>query len=195
MTITNGWWILPHPVLINQQQAEVKKSPSEPTDHGLGRSRGGFCSKIHLVCDGKGNPLGAVVSAGHRHDSAFFAEVLDRVSVPQPKGRPRTRPEVVIADKGYDGSPIRNYLRSRAIKAVIPPKQLKEGAVRRKRGPRPVLDADQYKERNIIERLIGHLKNCRRIATRYEKHATSFLSMINLAFIKFYLKKYFSDTL
>jgi transposase len=148
-----------------------------------------------LVCDGNGNPLGAVVSAGHRHDAAFFEQVLDRVSVPQKRGRPRTRPEVVIADKGYDGSPIRSYLRKRAIQAVIPPKELKEGAVRRKRGPRPHLDESTYKERNVIERLIGHLKNCRRIATRYEKYATSFLTMINIAFIKFYLKKYFSDTL
>lgn len=173
---------------------ELKKSLLEPADHALGRSRGGFCSKIHLVCDGHGNPLSAVVSAGHRHDSAFFAEVLSSVSVPQDRGRPKTRPEVVIADKGYDGAPIRSYLRKRAIGAVIPLKELKQGARRRKRGPRPKLDVKSYKKRNVIERLIGHLKNCRRIATRYEKYATSFLTMINLAFIKFYLKKYFSDT-
>lgn len=173
---------------------ELKKSPLEPADHALGRSRGGFCSKIHLVCDGNGNPLSAVVSAGHRHDCAFFAEVLNSVLVPQDRGRPRTRPEVVIADKGYDGAPIRSYLRKRAIGAVIPLKELKQGARRRKRGPRPKLDVKSYKKRNVIERLIGHLKNCRRIATRYEKYAISFLTMINLAFIKFYLKKYFSDT-
>jgi transposase len=161
----------------------------------LGRSRGGFCSKIHLVCDGNGNPLSAIVSAGHRHDSAFFEDVLNTVSLPQQRGRPRTRPQVVIADKGYDGSPIRSYLRARAIQAVIPPKELKKESVRRKKGPKPVLDEDIYRERNIIERLIGHLKNCRRIATRYEKYANSFLAMVNLAFIKFYLKKYFSDTL
>ena len=178
----------------NQQREELKKTPLEPADHGLGRSRGGFCSKIHLVCDGNGNPLSAVVSAGHRHDSAFFEEVLNTVSIPQDRGRPRTKPEVVIADKGYDGSPIRSYLRKRGVQAVIPPKELKEGATRRKKGPRPVLDEKKYKERNVIERLIGHLKNCRRIATRYEKYANSFLTMVNLAFIKFYLKKYFSDT-
>ena len=52
----------------------------------------------------------------------------------------------------------------------------------------------KYKEPNVIERLIGWLKNCRRIASRFEKNAHNFMAMINLAFINLYLEKYFSDT-
>ena len=148
-----------------------------------------------MVCDGAGNPLGAIISAGQRHDSAFLKEVLQTVCIAGKQGRPKNRPKVVIADKGYDSKEIRKYLRQRNIKAVIPEKSLGTGRKRRKRGPKIKLNKQIYKMRNVIERLIGRLKNCRRIATRYEKYAGSFLAMINLAFIQFYLKKYFSDTL
>lgn len=163
-------------------------------DHGLGRSRGGFSSKIHLVCDGNGNPLGAVISGGNRHDSAFFAQALKSVAIPQQNSRPRTKPQKIIADKGYDFSTVRGYLRQRRIEAVIPQRKMPQTWKRHKKGPQPKTDFALYKKRNVIERLIGWLKNCRRIATRFEKHATSFLAMIKIAFIKFYLKNHFSDT-
>ena len=167
---------------------------TESADHGLGRSRGGFSSKIHLVCDGHGNPLGAVISGGHRNDSALFEQALKSVSIPQKLGRPKTKPRAVVADKGYDFSPVRYYLRKRNIEAVIPPRKMPESWQCHKRGPKPKTNFKLYKERNVIERFIGWMKNCRRIATRFEKYANSFLAMVNVAFIKFYLKKYFSDT-
>lgn len=101
---------------------------------------------------------------------------------------------MLLADKGYDSISIRNYLRSRHMQAVIPSRALKPGAKRRRTGPKPQFNKQDYKERNVIERLIGWLKNCRRIATRYEKYASSFLAMVKLAFISFLLKKHFSDT-
>jgi transposase len=159
----------------------------------LGRSRGGFSSKIHLVCDGKGNPLGAVISAGQRNDSVYFQKALESASIPQKRGRPRTKPKAVIADKGYDFRTVRTYLRKRNIEAVIPLKKMPQQWKSHKTGPKPNADMKKYKERNVIERFIGKLKYCRRIATRFEKYATSFLAMVNLAFIKFYLKNYFSD--
>ena len=173
---------------------ELKKTPGEPDDHGLGRSRGGFSSKIHLVCDGNGNPLGAVISGGHRHDSAMLEETLESVSIPGVMRKNKNRAGMMLADKGYDSLNIRSYLRSRRMVAVIPSRGLRPGARNRRRGPKPKLKMDHYKERNIIERLIGWLKNCRRIATRFEKYASSFLTMVKLAFIKFLLKKHFSDT-
>ena len=148
-----------------------------------------------MVCDGYGNPLGAVISGGHRNDLAFFEQAIRSVSIPQKKGKPKTKPKAVVADKGYDFSPVRSYLSKRKIKAVIPQRKMPEAWKCHKRGPKPKTDFKVYKERNIIERLIGWLKNCRRIATRFEKHESSFLAMVKLAFIKFYLKKYFSDTL
>jgi transposase len=135
-----------------------------------------------------------VISGGHRNDSVFLEATLDSVSIPQEKGRPRTKPKAVIADKGYDFSTVRQYLRKRNIKAVIPPRRIPETWQCHKRGPKPKTNFKLYKERNLVERFIGWMKNCRRIATRYEKYATSFLAMVKLSFIKFFLKNYFSDT-
>ena len=119
---------------------------------------------------------------------------MDGVSINQKRGRPKNRPEELIADRAYDATYIRKYLTKRAIKSNIPLKKPRKGTQRRKRGPKPTCDPKKYKERNVIERLIGWLKNCRRIATRFEKNAHNFLAMIKLAFINLYLKKYFSDT-
>jgi len=173
--------------------AGIKKSPIEPIDHGLGRSRGGFSSKIHLVCDGHGNPLGAVITGGNINDCVMLQATLENVSIPGERRKNKNRPQMLLADKGYDSVKIRTYLRSRGIQTVIPARGLPPGTKRRKKGPKPKLNKEYYKERNIIERLIGWLKNCRRIATRFEKYASSFLAMVKLAFIKLLLKKHFSD--
>lgn len=97
----------------------------------------------------------------------------------------------MIADKGYDSQHVRGLLARDDVESVIPrrkaPSMLKA----------PELKPDEkerYKERNVIERLIGHLKECRRIATRFEKKASRFLAMVKLAFIRRILKTYFSDT-
>lgn len=159
----------------------------------MGRSRGGFGTKIHLVCDKNGIPLNAILSPAQSHDAAFLIPVLDGVSVSQKRGRPKNKPAEIMADRAYDATYIRRYLTKRSIKSNIPLKKPRKGTKRRKRGPKPTFDPKKYKERNVIERMIGWLKNCRRIATRFEKNAQHFLAMIKLAFINLYLKKYFSD--
>ncbi len=74
----------------------------EPSDHAIGRSRGGLTSKIHLVADGRGRPLSMVLTPGNINDTTMLADTIDRISVPREgKGRPPTRPERVLADKGY----------------------------------------------------------------------------------------------
>ncbi len=78
---------------------------------------------------------------------------------------------------------------------MIPQNRRRPGSKRRKGGPKPKFDKQLYKERNVIERFFLWLKECRRIAARYEKKAISYLAMAKVAFINFYLKKYFSDTL
>ncbi|WP_183956866.1 transposase, partial [Salinibacter ruber] len=65
----------------------------EGVSPALGYGRGGFSTKIHLVTDGNGLPMGALLTAGQRHESAFFTDVMDQVRVPRPTGRPRKRPE------------------------------------------------------------------------------------------------------
>lgn len=77
---------------------------------------------------------------------------------------------------------------------MIPERRLPEGKKRRKKGPHYRFDKDTYKKRAAVEQSIGWGKERRRIATRYEKLAVSFLAMIKLAFILFYLKIDSSDT-
>src|SRR5919108_6131998 len=66
--------------------------PGEPADHALGRSRGGFGTKVHLVCDGNGLPLAVEVTAGQRQEGTQFERVMGKVKLPPPRGRPRRPP-------------------------------------------------------------------------------------------------------
>ncbi len=123
------------------------------------------------------------MTAGQAGDSPQFIPVLAKVKVRLPVGRPRTRPGAVAADKAYSSRGNRAYLRKRGIKAVIPEKR-DQAANRKKkgaRGGRPIShDADLYKERNTVERLINKLKAWRGIATRYDKSPDSYLAGLHL---------------
>jgi transposase len=77
---------------------------------------------------------------------------------------------------------------------MISQKRIAQGKKRRKKGPHYRFDKDTYKKRATIEQSIGWLKEYRRIATRFEKLALSFLAMVKLAFMKYYLKIHSSDT-
>ena len=86
------------------------------------------------------------------------------------------RPTYLIADKGYDTDAIRNTLRDTGIRAAIPPRSHRKAAIRWNRRV--------YRQRNRIERMIGHLKINRAIATRYDKLARSFLDALHLSTIR-----------
>lgn len=162
----------------------------EPSDHALGRSRGGFTSKFHLLVDGNGLPIAVQVSPGQRHDSVLFEAVMDAAAIAQPLGRPRTRPKRLGGDKGYSYERIRRWLRAHRVEAVIPQRDDQ----RESHKGRPLrFDKRQYRRRSIIEQCIGWLKECRRVCTRYEKLAVNFLAMLKLAIIQRYLRKAFSN--
>ncbi|WP_372490947.1 transposase [Actinomadura terrae] len=75
---------------------------TESDDHALGRSRGGLWTKVHLACEQSQKPLSLVVTAGQRGDASQFEAVMARISVARlGRGRPRTRPDQVRADKAY----------------------------------------------------------------------------------------------
>lgn len=114
---------------------------------------------------------------------------MNRISIRQPRGRPRTRPGALAADKGYSYPRIRGWLALHAIRAVIPRRSNQQPDDRRVR-----FDATSYRKRCAIEQCIGWLKECRRIGTRFEKLAVNFQAMLHLAFIERYMHVLFSDT-
>ncbi|MEU3290432.1 IS5 family transposase [Streptomyces longwoodensis] len=165
--------------------SEGKRRPDEPDDHALGRSRGGLTTKIHLACDGKGRPFALLITPGQRHDSTCAQTLLDRIGVPRTgPGRPRRRPDRVIADKAYSSRGLRSYLRKRGIACTIPEKndQQRHRHNRGRRGGRPpAFDRHVYRRRNVVERCFTQLKGFRGIATRYDKTATSYEAALSLA--------------
>ncbi|MFE5796864.1 IS5 family transposase [Streptomyces sp. NPDC056503] len=114
-----------HAAGARRDGAEQQEPPGgvghEPDDHGLGRSRGGFTTKIHLACEQGQKPLSLLVTAGQRGDSPQFEPVLKAIQVPRPgAGRPRTRPLRVRGDRAYSSRANRAYLRRRGIRCTIP---------------------------------------------------------------------------
>ena len=162
-----------------------KRDPEEPSDHALGRSRGGFSTKIHLLCDGAGHPLHFCLTPGQTHESTVLDKLLEEADeqLADRDGQPIAWPVALAGDKGYRADWIDEYLLDLGVKPVIPSRETED------RTKRPVdFDRELYRDRNIIERLIGWLKECRRIFSRFEKTAKNFAGMIRMAFIQRYLR-------
>jgi transposase len=137
------------------------------------------------VTDGNGLPLAAEVSAGQRHESLYAEPALEAVRIRRRNGRVRTRPKAVAGDKGYTYARVRRYLRRRQIKAVIP--------TRKDQRRRPGCDKEAYRRRNVVERCVSWLKECRALATRFDKLAVNYLATVKLAILQRYLRKLTPD--
>ena len=143
------------------RRPEKGRPANEPVDHALGRSKGGFGTQLQLLSDGQGLVLAVGALPGQAHESTQFERVASSVRR------------------------IRQWLRRHGIAAVIAPKRARG---RRRRG-RPVsYDASRYRGRSAIECGIGVLKECRSVATRYEKLALHYLGLVKLAIIERYLR-------
>lgn len=91
----------------------------EPDHHALGRSVGGFSTKIHLLSDSAGVPLDAIVTPGQVHESTQVEAVLEPVAIRRATGRLRGRPRRLAADRAYDAQRIRHWLRSLRGKFIV----------------------------------------------------------------------------
>jgi hypothetical protein len=126
--------------------------PGEPADHALGRSRGGFTTKLHLVTDGTGLPLAVALSAGQAHESEYVAPVLNAVRIPRRgAGRRRCRPRTLAGDKGYSYPHIRRWLRRHHARAVIPEREDQRKQRAHRPGRKPRFDRAAYRRRHVIE--------------------------------------------
>jgi transposase len=138
-----------------------------------------------------------VLTAGQAADCPRFITVLDKIRIPGPVGRPRTRPAAVAADKAYSSKANRAYLRRRAITAVIPEKSDQQ-ANRKKKGSaggRPVgFDPERYQQRNTVERCFQKIKTWRGLATRYDKAPESYEAGLHLRGSIMWLKLLTSTT-
>ena len=135
----------------------------------MGRSRGGFSTKIHIAVDALGNPVEFILTAGQEAD-VTQAEPLIKAH----------KAGAYILDKAYDSDAVVEAAKRQKAEAVIPSKK-------NRKVPR---DDDKHldKERKKVEWFINLIKQCRRVATRYEKTARNFLGFVHVASIMVLLR-------
>ena len=156
-------------VRAHQHAAGVKGGIQN--QEALGRSRGGFSTKIHLRTNAKGDPLTFDVTGGEVHEVKGYDALMELHDV---------NPDIILGYKGYDSDEIRNDLMDRGIEPVIPPRSNRKTPIE--------YDPEAYKRRNLVERCVNRLKQFRRIATRYEKTARAYLSMLSIAAARLWIK-------
>ena len=148
---------------------QAHKKSDEPEDQALGRSRGGFSTKIHVTVDGLGNPLRVRLTAGQRHDSTQAQELLDGYEC-----------IYVIADRGYAAEALRDWIIQRGPIPVIPPHQ-------NSKHPHEY-DTWLYRERHLVECFINKIKHFRRVFSRFDKLPRRYLGFIQLASVLIWLR-------
>ncbi|WP_407664760.1 IS5 family transposase [Micromonospora tarensis] len=167
-----------------------KGLPNKSGDAWCARWRGNrpiprrLSTKFHLAVDGRGRPLSILFTPGQAGDNAQLLALLDAICLNKPgPGRPRKRPEVLIADKGYAHDSTRRTLRQRGIRHVIPERsdQVARRVAKGSAGGRPpALDKVIYKKRNVVEGCFNRLKQWRDLATRYAKRASLYRASLVL---------------
>ncbi len=141
-------------------------------ERAIGQSRGGPTTKIHIAADSYGNPIDFEITGGEVHDWKVADKLIEKLS---------DKVENLVADKGYDSEAIRERARQAGMKPIIPRKS-------NSKKPNPEFDSYFYKLRHLVENLFARLKHFRSIATRFEKLARNFKSMLFLACTFIWLK-------
>ena len=138
------------------------RSKKDEGDQALGRSRGGFSSKIHAACDALGNPLRFDLTAGQAGDAPRALGLIDGIKT-----------KAVLADRAYDSDDILKAVRTSKAEAVIPPNPT--------RSDQRKTDWFLYRERHKIEIMFGHMKQYRRVFARFDKLARRYLAFVHFA--------------
>jgi len=157
-------WLILDSTVIRAHQHAAGAIKQGGVDQALGRSRGGFGTKLHIAVDGLGNPIEFILTGGQEADISQGNALIEGHNF-----------KAAIADKGYDGDDFVAAIESSGAEAVIPP--------RKNRIFKRDYDKHLYKERNLAERFINRIKQFRRVATRYEKTGRNFLGVVHVAAI------------
>jgi transposase len=148
---------------------------------------------LHLAVDGRGLPMAIRLTAGQAGDNPQLLPLLDEVSVARVgPGRPRKRPDRVVADRAYSHPSTRAALRARGISFTSPEKtdQIAHRKAKGARGGRPpAFDPEAYAGRNVVERCFARLKQFRGLATRYAKRAAYYRATLIIAAIVLWLRE------
>ena len=142
-----------HPCAAGAEQSSAEAQ-------ALGRSRGGFSTKIHAVTEAWGNPLAFVLTGGQASDIGQAERLIGEFPA-----------EAVIGDKGYDSDAFVKIVEERGMQAVIPPRS-------NRANPR-AYDRHVYKERHLVECFFNKIKHYRRIFSRFEKTANLFMAFLH----------------
>ena len=143
-------------------------APIESGKQFIGRSKGGRSTKIHAKVDSLGLPLNIILSEGQLHDSTYANELIDSSC------------DYLLADKGYDSNDIRRHIAGLGAQPVIPGKSNRIEPIE--------YDKVIYKERNAVERFFAKIKHFRRVATRYDKLAQTYMGMVLLSAVIVWLR-------
>lgn len=128
-----------------------------------------------------GTVLGLQVDSAQPNERQLVSATLNSIRVPQKRGRPRTRPRRLVADRNFDGQALRQQLRRRGIQPCIP-RQPKPWRKRPLRG-RPLQLQPWYRGRWVVERTFAWLQTYRRLVVRYERHLHCYVGFCFLALI------------
>ena len=153
-------------VRVHQHAACIARNERE----SMGRSRGGLTSKIHALVDTNGLPIRLGLTTGEAHDNRLASKLLCRLR----------SGSMLLADRAYDADWIRTLVCQRGAWANIPPKRNRTEAL--------CFSPYLYRARNLVERFFNKIKQCRRVATRYDKLAANYLAFIQLASIRLWLR-------
>lgn len=148
---------------------ERQKKNGNQARQALGRSRGGFSTKIHVTTDALGYPLRLALTPGQRHDIIKAHDLIVDLDF-----------ERIIADRGYSATDFRNHIIAAGMEPVIPPKQ---------NASQPhAYDTWLYRERHLVECFIGKIKHFRRVFSRFDKLAQHYLGFLNVASVLIWLR-------
>ena len=166
--------------IVRAHQHAAGAPSRDPDAEALGRSQGGFSTKVHVRAEGQGKLMTLVLTPGHRHEAPVFPHLMAQGAVQRAgRGRPKLRPRRVVGDKGYSSGRIRQYCRQHGIRITIPRRrdECRTGPFARA----------IYRTRERVERMINRFKQYRRLATRYEKCAVNYHAMWLIAAILLWL--------